>query len=197
MSASQTLRAIAIKTGYSNSEIAGATYTINLPSADFAIAISPASLTVASGQSGTATIAITPVDGFSSSILLTCSGLPLGASCTFSPSTVTPAGVATWATLTVTRAKTTSLLRRDSQVGFPPLVLAVAVCGFCWGRRKRFQMLLLIAFSLGAASLLNGCGGGTSGGGSIPVPQPTTSTVTVDAAAGQNRHSATFSLTMN
>ena len=54
--------------------------------ADFALAANPGSVT----GSGTATIAVTASNGFSSSVSLSASGVPAGASASFSASTVAP-----------------------------------------------------------------------------------------------------------
>jgi hypothetical protein len=53
---------------------------------DFAIADSPGSITVTAGSAGTSTVSLTPEARFAQAITLSCpSGLPLGASCSFSP----------------------------------------------------------------------------------------------------------------
>jgi len=46
-------------------------------------------ITVYAGQSGTATITVTPINSFGSVVAFSCSGLPTGASCSFNPPTVT------------------------------------------------------------------------------------------------------------
>jgi hypothetical protein len=70
---------------------------------DFTIAASPSSLSVVQGASATSTVTVTSVNSFSAAVSLSCSGLPAGVTCGFSPSSVTPAanGSAT-STLTVT-----------------------------------------------------------------------------------------------
>jgi sugar lactone lactonase YvrE len=52
---------------------------------DFAIADSPTSLTVTAGSAGISTVSLTPQARFAQSVALSCSGLPTGASCSFSP----------------------------------------------------------------------------------------------------------------
>lgn len=77
--------------------------------ADFSIAASPTSASVKHGQSVKFTITVSPVGGaFSSSVGLTCSGLPSGASCGFSPSSVTPGANGATSTLTVSTMGKTS-----------------------------------------------------------------------------------------
>jgi subtilase family serine protease len=57
-------------------------------SPDFSVGGSPATV-VGPGQSGTSTITVSPTNGFSGAVALTCSGLPAGASCSFSPASLT------------------------------------------------------------------------------------------------------------
>jgi hypothetical protein len=57
---------------------------------DFAVAVSPSSLTISAGSNGTTTTTVSSINGFSSSVALSCSGLPSGITCGFSPGSVTP-----------------------------------------------------------------------------------------------------------
>lgn len=165
---------------------------------DFSVAVSPGSFTVAAGQNVTTTISITPANGFSSSVSFSCSGLPSGASCNFSPSTVTPPGAAS-TTLTVTTAATTASIHRDRQPLLPIAALGATLFCLGWNKRRRLQMQLLVAFGLIGLGLFNGCAGGGAwvGGGSGSGSAPITSTVTVTASSGSLSHSTTFLLTMN
>jgi sugar lactone lactonase YvrE len=52
---------------------------------DFTVAVSPGSATLAAGLSSTHTVTITALNGLNSYVMLGCSGLPAGASCSFSP----------------------------------------------------------------------------------------------------------------
>jgi len=58
----------------------------------FSISLSPSSLTIAQGTAGTAMITSTLSGNFNSSIALSTSGLPAGATATFSPSTILAPG---------------------------------------------------------------------------------------------------------
>ena len=62
------------------------------PSADYSMAMSAAALSVTAGSSGTMTLTITSENGFKQMLRLACSGLPTGATCTFNPASVNPAG---------------------------------------------------------------------------------------------------------
>jgi sugar lactone lactonase YvrE len=67
----------------------------------FTLGASPASNTVTAGQSTTYTVTVNSENGFSSPVDLTGSGLPSGATASFSPSTVTPGSQPATSTLTV------------------------------------------------------------------------------------------------
>src|SRR5580700_10494244 len=59
--------------------------------ADFSIAASPSTLTIAAGQPAAFTVSLGGLNGFTSAVTLTCSGQPLGSTCNFSPASVSPA----------------------------------------------------------------------------------------------------------
>src|SRR5208283_2376674 len=76
VNSTETIEAIAAASGFSNSAVASATYTINLPTPDFQLSVQPSTLTIVAGQSGKATFIVTPVNGFNSQVSFACSGLP-------------------------------------------------------------------------------------------------------------------------
>jgi hypothetical protein len=195
VSVTETIQAIAMAAGYANSVIFSATYTINLP-ADFSVGIAPAALTISSAQAGTATLSVTPQGGFASAVSFSCSGLPSGATCSFSPATVTPSGGVASTTLTVSTSSAVSAVSRWPGALFPTATLAIAVCCLSWRKHRRVQLTLTLAlgvFGLGllGLGLLAGCGGGGS-----MTSQSTPSTVTVTGTAGSLQHNTTFSLTV-
>ncbi len=77
---------------FSGSTSNAITVTVQAPVPSFTIGASPASGTVTAGSTAQTTITVTPVNGFNSPVSFACSGLPTGATCSFSPSTVTPSG---------------------------------------------------------------------------------------------------------
>ncbi len=190
----ETIQAVAVAVNYLNSAIVSANYTMNVaPDFDFAV---NTSLIIAPGGSGAATVTVTPEYGFTGAVSFTCSsGLPAGATCSFSPATATSPTYST--TLTVNVPVANSALRRDSSPLFPVTALAGLVCSFGL-RKRRLQMLLLLAVSIAGMGLLTGCGlfgSGGSGGGSNP-PEPITYTVTLTAKSGTLSHTSTFLLTV-
>ena len=78
---------------------------------DFSVALNPASGTVAPGSSATTTISTAITSGAAQSITLSASGLPAGATATFSPATIQSGG-----TSTLTIATTASTPNGTSQV---------------------------------------------------------------------------------
>jgi len=192
VSSTETIQAIAKASDYSASDIASATYTIP---PDFSIAASPSAMTVTAGDTGTTWVSVTPLYGFDSTVSFACSGLPSGASCSFSPTTVMPSGPAPSTMLTVSTTTTTAALRHSSSPLFPAAGLAAVLCFFGLRRRRDLQFMLLLAVTFAGLVLVSGCGGGGSngGGGSTHV----TSTVTVTGTSGSLSHSTTFSLTVD
>src|SRR6185369_11617483 len=71
---------------------------------DFSIAAAPASQSVIQGNGATYTVNLTAINGFGSSIDLTLTGLPAGATAVFNPSSTTPGNPAT---LTITTSAST------------------------------------------------------------------------------------------
>jgi hypothetical protein len=68
--------------------------TIN-PAPDFSISATPTSRSVVQGSGTNYTVTITPTNGFSSTVSFSVSGLPSGASASFTPSTISGQGTTT------------------------------------------------------------------------------------------------------
>ena len=77
----ETLKAIAMASGYSASGIGSASYTINAAASDFSVTTAPTAISVTAGQSNTTTVTVTPLNGFSAPVGFSCTGLPSGTSC--------------------------------------------------------------------------------------------------------------------
>ena len=71
------------------------TLTVNGTSPNFTIADSPSSITVRRGTTGTSTVTITPVNGFSGTVNLSASGQGSRVTLSFSPASVTGSGSST------------------------------------------------------------------------------------------------------
>jgi hypothetical protein len=179
-----------------DSNFTGSTSNALVATPDFNISVNPTSISVQGGQSGTTTVTLQEEYGFDSNVSFACSGLPTGAACSFSLLTVpTPAGVS-YTTLTVSTSATSAAMQRHSIPLLPASALAAVLCCFGFRKRRRWQMLLLLAVSVAGLGLLSGCGATSSVGGSGG-SQPVTSTVTVTGTSGSLSHTATFQLTVN
>ena len=77
---------------------------VTLNVAGFALASSPASRTVTAGGGANFTATVTATNGFTNAVSLTVSGLPMGATASFSPTNLSGSGTST---LSVTTASTT------------------------------------------------------------------------------------------
>jgi hypothetical protein len=88
-------------TGGGKTHTAAVSFTITATSApDFALAVSPASVSVATGGTANATATTTVSGGFNSAVALAVSGLPAGASGSFSPASIAAPGAGS-STLTI------------------------------------------------------------------------------------------------
>jgi hypothetical protein len=68
---------------------------------DFSVSTSPASLTISRGHTGTTTLTVSPVLGFTGSVSLSCSGAPANTTCSLSPTQVSLSGSSVNSTVTV------------------------------------------------------------------------------------------------
>jgi hypothetical protein len=106
VSSSETIKAIAVATGFTQSAVGSAAYVISAPPPpDFSVTATPASQSVTPGASTTYTVTIGSLNGFGGVVTLSLGGQPVGATPGFSPATVTGSGVST---LTVTTTAATA-----------------------------------------------------------------------------------------
>jgi hypothetical protein len=123
---SATLGTAAITiTGTSGSLSSTASETLTITAApSFAVSAAPASLSVVQGATGSSAITIAPLNGFSSAVTLTASGLPTGVTASFSTATTAQPGTltltatasATLGTATITITGTSGSLQRTATV---------------------------------------------------------------------------------
>jgi hypothetical protein len=131
---------------------------------NFAIAAMPSSATVRSGQGGTYAVTVSALGGpFATAIVLGCSNLPPGATCTFTPSTITPGAASAQSTLTI--ATTAQAATADgSWPGAPTAVVLIVLAGCCAaiaGHSRLARPIRLPAYT-GIALLCVACGGSTT-----------------------------------
>jgi hypothetical protein len=203
----ETLQAIAVATGDTNSAVASSAYTIIIAQPNFSLSTSPASLALVSGAQGTVTLSVTPQNGFASQVSFTCSGLPAGSTCSFAPATVTPSGAVAMTQLTISASAQSAASQPGSQPFFPFTALAAAVCLIGWRKRQGRHNWLLLTLVFAGLGLLSACGGGATSSTTIsaptpapsptPAPTPTTSTVTVTGTSGILNQTVTLTLKVN
>jgi hypothetical protein len=147
---------------------------------DFELA-GPGSITVSANANSATSFQIVPVNGFSQTIQLSCSGLPPGESCSL-PANVTPSSAMA---VTLTIASTSTAIA----AGFPGcLLLLFAV------RRKR--KLIAAVILIAAAVLVSGCGGKTMLLASSEAASQTYP-VTIKATSGSITHQLVINVTLN
>ena len=143
--------------------------------ADFLFSSSPTTASVIAGHSVSYTITVTPTFGFNAKVNLTCSGAPRNATCSISPSSVTPDGTnPISATVTVaTTARTLAPPRSGPNLNLPRLLTQFRITWFMWllfiltlvasqAMARRRGLLLRLALVMGLVLLWAACGtGGT------------------------------------
>jgi uncharacterized protein (TIGR03118 family) len=165
----------------------------------FGFTTGDSALTVKTGGSVNTAVSIAPVNGFSGTLTLSCTGLPVGATCTFAPGQVTvSATAAASSTVTIKTTSTTGALR-PLKKGRPAsgivLALLVPFASLLGWRKKRLGASLLRALLLmcvGATAGLAGCGDNVA---TTPTPAGS-SNIAVVATAGSVSQQTTVSLTV-
>lgn len=175
------------------------------PPPDFSISASSLTSSVNPGSSATFAINVSPVGGpFTNPISLSCSGLPPLASCSFSPSSLTPGSGTATSTLTIsTTAPSSGQVQRNPGDLPPGLWLWLASLLALWAatmaaKRSGKDMAAAFAFSalvlcLGAA--LIACSG-RSHTQAQPGTPPGNYSVTVTGTSNQLQHSVTVPLSV-
>ena len=149
----------------------GATVSLSGMGFDFTLASSgAASQTVASGQTASYTLAITPIDGSQGSFTFQCGALPANALCLFNPgSEMVSAGASGNVTLQISTGQSGSSARSVVPIGWQvvPLVCGLVLLPLGWRRRRKALLLVALgAILAGGVSSCTSSGGGYSGSGS-------------------------------
>lgn len=185
------------------------TSKVQITVSDFAVSVAQATASVSPGQTASYTVTVGSQFGtFSNPVLLACSGLPSLASCTLSPSSVTPGSGSTTSTLSIMTTAASFTLPMFLPQGHNRqffilwlglfLIFAVATIFAKRSRRKFGFGLALSAMLICLGTLIVACGGGGGAGGGPKNPGTPagTYTVTVTGTSSQLQHSTKVSLTV-
>lgn len=177
---------------FAHNSVTSAPVTVNVDvTPDITLTQMSALPTITAGQSGSTTLSITPVGGIQGDATLSCSGAPVGASCTFNPPSITLNGAAVNATMTVTTTAPSSVstaldVPREHQ-SISWWVLGLWIVGICavFGRGRSSRGTACVVMIACALSFIS-CGGSggsspPSGGGGGPNPVASSTSLTVSA----------------
>ncbi|GIJ38867.1 S8 family peptidase [Micromonospora andamanensis] len=142
------------------------------PTNDFSVSVSPTSGSVAAGSSASATVSTATTNGSAQSVSLSASGLPSGATASFSPATVTSGGSST---LTISTSAST-----------PAGTYSVTVTGTAASGTRSATYSLTVT---------GGSGGGCSGtnGTDVPIPDSGSAVTSSITISGCNRNASSSS----
>lgn len=192
--------------------VASAPLTETIIAPNYTLSGTPASISIRQGESGVVAFTLSPIGNYNGTVAFSCSGLPIWASCSFSPASLSAdgSGAVLHTTMTITTlgpnhgtvSQTASSATPPSLLGGPGKsfpALAWLTPGMLLGvlafnrRRRKFSSLLsalfLLCVGMGA---LTGCS----------FKQPTVPlgsynvTVTAAAATGGVTHSTSLNLTV-
>jgi hypothetical protein len=167
---------------------AAETITVNGP--DYAIAANPSTLQLAAGQSGTASITVTP-EGFTGTVTVSCGSLPSYMSCAFNPSSGSltfNGSSSTPETLTLTISVASSIGEvGESRAFVAVVIMPFGLLGFILiapgNRRRLWLRAKLTAAVLFLVGLMASCGGsGSAMGNGTTLPPAGAHTVTISAS---------------
>jgi hypothetical protein len=212
VSSTETLEAIAMASGYLQSTVASAGYTITAQVPP-AFTVSGTAVTVSPGSTtgNTSTITVTPSGGFTGSVALTAAltSSPTGAqyppTLSFGstiPVSITGAGAGT-ATLTITTTAVTSAALAYPKHHAVPWYAAggaALACMLLFGipaKRRWRTMIGMLALLVALTGGILACGGGGGGGGTSNAGTTAgTYAITLTAQSGATTKTGTVSLTV-
>jgi hypothetical protein len=176
---------------------------------DFSVASSTTSQTITSGANATFQLTVTPLGGsFTNAVTLSCSGLPAQATCSFTPSSVTPGGGARSATLIVSTvaslaaARPSGLFENGSLYAIWMPLQGLGLFGVMLASRRRRWMKwrLVMVTTLGTVALLlmTACAGVTSATSPVQSGTPKgTYNITVTGTSATLQRSAALTLNVH
>jgi len=146
------------------------TGTGTAPAPDFTLTGPTAVQNVTAGGTLNFNVTMTPVNGFTGTVALACTGAPSLSTCTVTPASVAAANGTTAQTAQVSLA-TTALMVPPTRIPTPPVsirqvvpVLLAMVLMFLLARTQQMRMRLGMVTAMVLLLALAGCGGGKNPG---------------------------------
>jgi hypothetical protein len=152
---------------------------------DFTLSLAQNAMTIATGSTGQTNVSISPENGFAASVNLSCTGLPSGATCSFSPGSLNPSSSDT-TMMTIVTTPNTSL--------FGILFLTPFLGTFLNQKKRRFRRVVLIAS--GALLLATGCGVTVNQATNNGTPAGTYNVLVTAASTSGQTHTQQLTLTV-
>jgi hypothetical protein len=192
----------AIYSGDSNfNPDSAAAISISVGSPSIALAIGQPAMTITVGTTGTETLTVTPQLGYSGNVSFTCGSLPVGVTCSFSPSIAAIGTMPLQSTLTLTTAAPSSTVSAQNKAGAGMIAAGTAASLasilLIWlpGRRKRMGWAVLLLMA-GVPALSIGCGGGGATPPTVTGPAASTLALTSSGTKIATGGTVTFSATL-
>jgi hypothetical protein len=154
--------------------------------ADFTVTASPDSQIVSAGNTAAYTVTVDSAGGtFTQAVALTATGLPPGATATFSPVQVTPGSAGAMSTMTV-QTSVLSALAHSPAAPFAPMIAVFSCLPLCLRKRTSSRLRAVLGLII-IAGTMQGCGGGFALPGTSA--QSENYTITVTGTSGTIQHS--------
>ncbi|MGA2630827.1 MAG: SBBP repeat-containing protein [Terriglobia bacterium] len=171
---------------------------------DFSLSSDPTASTVSAGGSTSFNLTVTPANGFTGKVNLTCTGVPSAATCSVIPTSITLDGQ-TPQTAAVNISTTARVMAPPVSgpnhwlprpaVRWAPWLLPLLLLAIM-GATRRYRTSWVLAAMMLVVVLWSACGGG---GTAVGVPSGTpagTYVVTITGTSGSSTHAKTVSLTV-
>ena len=153
------------------------------PTGTFTLAVNPAALSIGVGNSLTAQVVVTALNGYSQPVQLACSGLPHETTCTFVRSLIGVGGGSTGMIVSPAAphncgSSTPDFVAPNVKSGLAGLALSVVALFGLRRRRRVVKALVLLVGAFCVLPMLGGCGSGCKDFGTEPTSYEFTVTAT-------------------
>jgi hypothetical protein len=180
--------------------------TIVIGNPDFLISANPGNMTISGSSPGVTNVLLTPAAGlgFVGAVSLSCSGLPMGSTCTFQPAQPAldgfmPLTVAVHISRPSLQTAEMPVISGDGQRGFAQALGGTALaCAFllAWPTKKPRRALGIIVVLAGFLGAATGCSSNSSASGAPGGASPNSFIATVTASGGTGAQAVSHSVTV-